>query len=59
MIGYEDVKKEFADPDTTGDTSLRVTRSARALVRGCRNTGEIETQNITMLEESLDLPNWD
>lgn len=45
MIGYEDVKKEFADPDTTGDTSLRVTRSARALVRGCRNTGEIETQN--------------
>lgn len=45
MIGYEDVKKEYQNPDTTGDSSLRVTRSARALLRGCKNTGEIRAQN--------------
>lgn len=45
MIGYENVKEEYQNPDTTGDTSLRVTRSARALLRGCKNTGEIQAQN--------------
>lgn len=45
IIGYEQLLNREQDPETDEERSFNLSRTARALIRGCRNTGEIVAEN--------------
>lgn len=45
FIGYDRLSGSEQDPEAQGERSLNWNRTARALVRSCKNTGEVYAQN--------------